>query len=472
MNTLDDHTDLADASQDDVTAAQAAAEATEKRQKLVDAVSDADEAVYDALSAAGHTTSSKRSTWAGGRLNRTHHLSSYCSKLRASRPAAFEWGAYDSELASFNPATRKHTTRRKLCVACQQAQPESFATMMALMLRNISISARRVGDVAARGSGSVDLTAMQDMVQDVEEQVAGVRQLIEQAPAEVDSTTLSEPLRRIDQLVAACHALYAQASATSPGLVRAEEALLAAASAATTKSAYALVPNRKGRHVPALVSYRSDTDDALMYGVNEAFFEWVKFCQANPDADPREWRRDGFEPQHVSGDWATVDAVSSVTTWNVPADGSLNPWELAVANWKVAAAQQLNTLLDDWCDHYQWVRSAPDVTTTLVIYDARQVPLSTLGTLDRYDLLQRTLARFAPKPTSHPKLWVVNVPTAAARALDGYTAAGALVQAASLDGLAPERLDEALTLALGFEENFSGPQWFTSAAHAAISCLT
>jgi hypothetical protein len=461
---------VADATDDSVEAASPADDRQLQLEKLEAAQTTSREAL---LRAGFFSEQATLETYSGGRSNVTHHLVRYCVKNRSSRSYTFKWDKYNADIQAFSPVSRRIRSRRRVCPTCVTSHPAQYLTLLVTLLHRTRSSGLRFQRQFRGDDNSVDFAELLETLRDIEDLAGGVTRLA--AAADADTATVIEaPLREVKAMVAACREAFSQqaTSARSAVLDGDVAALLAAASAGAVSSAYALNPNRKGRTVDALVSHRSTSEVSLMRGIATMLFgAWVTFCRSNPDSDPGLWRPDGIVDGDIDTDWVTLEALSSIRTWETDPSTSADPWASVLANWKAVARSQANVLLEDWCAHYRWVRAAPKDTTTVVILDRRPEPMSSLGTLDRYDLLQRTLASFAPAPTEHPQLWVAAVPTLAARALDGYSAAGGAVQVASLEGFDTGRLDEALGIMLGFEDTFSGPTWFTSAAHATLSCL-
>jgi hypothetical protein len=451
---------------------EAAAEAPSLTLQL-EKLEEAHTAAYQSLLLAGfYSSSSQAETHAGDRTNRTHHLDKHCARSRSSQPQTFVWDKHKVDIVSFSPTTRNNSARRQICATCQANHPQRYVALLAALVHRVSVVGRRFQRLFRGDGADVALTDMLEVLREIDDLVAGIRQLFGDAADREGLTALDDPFAQAEKLAVVCRELFDVRAATTVALDVEDEAMLAAASAATIASSYTLVPNRKGRDVAALVSYRSGSEANLVRGVQELFLRWVEHCRQSPGQDPESWRPDGVLDTDVDLSWATVEALAAVHTWHVTPDVAEDPWLTVTTNWRHAARTEVDLLYRDWCDHYRWVRSAPADHTSLLVLDRRPEPMAGLGTLDRYDLLQRVLGKFAPRPSEHPQLWVATVPTVAARALDGYSAASGQVQAASLEGFDTGRLDEALTIVWSFEETFSGPRWFTSAAHAALSCLS
>ena len=431
--------------------------------------------VYEQLLTSGFFSAKvKQETYAGSRSSVTHHLDRYCPKLRASRLYEFSWDKHERSLLAFSPVSRRKVSRRKICATCQADHPARLESMLAILLHRLVIDAMRFQRLMRGEEGAPYFTDMLESLRDIEDTASGVAALVGRAPDRAALAALEQVLRQAEQMVEVFASVFAQQAAAEPVFDVEDEALLASASAAMPVQSYSLLPNRKQRDVGALVSYRSDGEVRLMRGVQELFSSWVSHCRTRPEDEPEAWRPGGVAATDIDPDWVTIEALRTIADWHVePRAAHSGPWETMVENWRCVAAEQMNVLHRDWCDHYRWVRSAPQGTVTLMVLDDRAEPMTAMASLDRYDLLSKVVGKAAPRSTAHPQLWVVTVPTFVARALDGYSAAGGAVQVASLESFAAEdRLEEVLSLTLSFRDTFSGPQWFSAAASAALSCLT
>lgn len=448
-----------------------------------DALAAALQDARDALLAAGFTTRDQY-TSSGSHHNRVQHLDAACTRLRSARPVTVAWK--EAELEQFLPSAQRRGDR-SVCNRCQSTNGSHYAQLLAQPLWDAVRRAEQLharctaaglehrpadGGYGADGHDTVNFVALHEHLAVVDRLVGGVTRLFDQAarPSHVDD--LSTPLAACATVATLSRRLFDQLAQSAPEQLDIRQmAKLAAGSAAQVTGSYSLNVNRKGRDLPALVSHQSQMFTEPHRKVQDVFADWVKHCVEHPDQAPFGWRPQGATAADLTGMDPTTDALSSVSVWHEPPDPARTPWELLLDNWQRSALADLNTLLADWCTHYTWVNAAPDITSFVLVLDERHDKLANLHLADRFDLLDTVLSGHAPQPSAHDMLWTAQVPTAVARALDGYTSASGHLQAASLEGLDPAKLDEALTLTLSFRETFAAPQWLSASAQAAVTCL-
>lgn len=461
---------------------------------------DAAERLRERLELVGFHANTIVDLYAGSTANRKQHLWSGCIKLRAHSMYRVQFGR-NEDLSSFFGSHE----RQIICSDCIEQHPGRFRALLSLGLEAVARSASRF--ILAHGASDgpnfarmrQELLSAKETLSSVAAKAAALGESLdvsvaepsgeaatscgESAGAEVEELTpvsaLAWPIRLAEDLVrlldaANDRAVSTNRSALAPELVQ----LLATASAAMPGAAgpFQLVPNRRLRDVPALYTRlpRHASDQPLAHFVQERFSEWVAHCREQDVDTPTPWRPNGAVPKDVASQpWSfEFDSIPELNKWHIEPDPSLGPWGQMMANWRHLALQQLSLLYQDWEEHRRWVLDSGQKPSLLLVRDPRPEPLTGLGALDRFDLLQSVLSRFPAEKAGQEYMWTVQVPRLAARALDGYHSSSGQVQAASLDGVDVSKLDEVLSTTESLRSNFKRDDWLSPAAQAAMACLS
>lgn len=454
------------------------------------------DAALDVLTGSLHTRLGETEVflYAGSSTNRKQHLYLHCERLRARSVVRHSVDRY-SGAGSFFAADAS----RRICPTCTESSPGVYVSFLLIGMYTVAdrsrdlLSAFNSGpnharmrqnalrarhafaaierDVrlfaAAQGGYLVDASLLATL--------RGSSEFVEDAVS-AEVSPLAWPLHHAAVAVAAAEALYERSSASvSFELEEAVLARLAAVSAAapSLSSPFRVLPSRKGADVSGLIARKLwDGMEPLFAGfVQDRFDDWVKHrCEDPSGTKPFREDNEPFDHDVDLEPW-NLDLAHSFNEWHVEPDLSLGPWGLLVANVRALGKKQLAVLYREWEEHYRWVVEGGDLPSLLIVRDVRSEPLFGLGAIDRYDMLDTVLSRFPAEASEVEGLWFARVPTAYARALDGFSTDSGRIEAAALYDADESRLTELLTMADALIPTFEGRGKLAAAVQAASACV-